>query len=728
MQTENDIAADAIESAFGIDEGIEEEISSVNISEVEPNPDHDRMPDPFEAPIKGFVFSRGEMEDYIRKHLESAMKEMGLSLRDMALRGGQDESGTDPNGNGKFLETVFEYDDLGRKIYEDEVQKYLDKYHPMAMEGVRVRFRPINDKQTGSLEDYWKNFIDRMEEKDREIKEAAARESQHLAQHSDDVPEPPPPKTEDPNDARDLDYQSKIDIDIYQDSSDKEKAKQKGGQRGVPFSKDEISQIAAALGTTTDLKQGGWILPDGRLLKFILDGIRRKEQDIGIGFTEERKHRISREIEQRRKNLAPHEHKEEGTGPYDINGYAQSQPVDPYGAQAEKTHPEAFPLEAIRGGLIRYALSSDGDTIEIDAYSMPTQGQMDVLEDIPEWIEFVNSGGYDRNKKDPEPTIEKDAELTYAQQEPPQPPMQQPTQDGIVDEDNYEKIRRKRQENADAETDDDNQRFNGENPNPAQEDIPTSRIIVIYVGSGDDDWWDYDTVEDVKQNLVKDIRTYWRDGKKPNEDFNLPEEQEDDGLDAHGATAVSADEALGFLKGRNADIFPKRTYRPRSTLLKQVDYETARRIIRENVSLIKTIPFLDVLKAEQKILGYFRLKVSRDQLARYFYRIADGAITKAWAQVIADDQINKASERLRVAKWKKNGVRMVRWVHCNMDEPRPYHKEKWDQKSGIFDGRPNGLNGFIFPIDYPPVIDTKTGERGYPGHLVNCRCHLEPVQ
>ena len=729
MKSTNALAADAILEAFGIDEETNEIASQVNVSEVNPNPDHDRIPDPFEGPIKGFVFSRGEIEDYIRKHLEEAMKKMGLSMRDMAVRGGVD-------GDRKFIEAVFEYDDLGRSIYEDEVLKYLDKYHPMAIEGVRVTFSPLNDKQTGSLDDYWKTFNDRMEEEDRQRKEEEAQRGRENAIHNDDVPEPPPPKVENPNDTRNLDYQSKIDVDIYQDNADPESAKGNGGLgKGVPFSRDEISQIAAALGTTTDLKKGGWILPDGRLLRFINDGIRRKEQDIGIGFTEERKRRISNEIKKIRENKNPDERKEQHTGPYDINGYAQSQPVDPWGSLAEKTYPEAFPLEAIRGGLIRYSLSSEGDVIEIDAYQMPTQGQLDVLEDLPEWIKFVNEGGYDRKEIKEQPKVEANEELTYAQSQPeqqPQQPMQQPAQDGMVDEDGFEKNRRERQENSDRKDEYANSRFNGENPNPDEEDIPKSRLIVIYVGSGDDDWWDYDTVEDVERNLIKDIRTYWRDGKKPNEDFNLPEEVEEDGLNAYGEAEesqnqVAQDETIGWLKGRNADIFPKRIYRPRSTLLKQVDYETARRIIRENVALIKTIPFLDVLKAEQKILAYFRLKITRDQLARYFYRIGDGTITKAWAEVIADDQINKASERLRVAKWKKNGVRMVRWIHDNYDEPRPYHKEKWNGKSGIFDGFPNGLNGYVFPIDFPPIIDPKTGERGYPGQMINCRCHLEPV-
>lgn len=700
--------------------------TDINISEVTPNPDIDRIPDPFEAPIKGFVFTRSQIEDYIRKHIEESMKEMGLTMRDMAVRGGTNGNGVGFNSNGKFLETVFEYDDLGRGIYEDEVLKYLDKYHPMALEGVRVKFRPINDKQTGSLDDYWKTFNDRMESEDKARKEEDARKSQYLSLHNADVPEPPPPRVENPNDTHNLDYQSKIDVDIYQDNADPGAAAKKtdkfGLSNGVPFSRDEISQIAAALGTTTDYRQGGWILPDGRLLRFITDGIRRKEQDIGIGFTEERKRRISNEIKKIRENKNPSEHKESTKGPYDINGYAQSQPVDPYGSLAEPSFPEAFPLEAIRGGLIRYAISPDGDGVEIDVYQIPTEGQVDALEDIHEWIKFVNDGGYDRDNK-PNPQVQSNAELTYTQ---PQQ-IQNAAQYRMVDEDNYEKTRRERQENADAKIDSSNNRFNSPIPNPSKEDIPSSRLIVVYVGSGPDDWWDYDNVEDVKRNLVKDLRTYFRDGKMPNEDFNIPEDYEDDGLDDHGENAVATDESVGWLKGRNADIFPKRIYRPRSTLLKQVDYDTARRIVREGVSLIKTIPMLDILKAEQKVLAYFRLKITRDQLARYFYRIADGAITRAWSEVIADDQINKASERLRVAKWRKNGVRMVRWVHCHMDEPRPYHKERWNGASGIFDGRPNGLNGYVFPIDHPPVIDLRTGERGYPGHLINCKCHLEPV-
>ena len=73
------------------------------------------------------------------------------------------------------------------------------------------------------------------------------------------------------------------------------------------------------------------------------------------------------------------------------------------------------------------------------------------------------------------------------------------------------------------------------------------------------------------------------------------------------------------------------------------------------------------------------------------------------------------------------GINKVRWIHGFPKEPRPYHARVWDGKSGKKDGHPNGLNGFIFSLDNPPIIDEKTGERGLPGRLPFCSCRMEPV-
>ena len=46
-----------------------------------------------------------------------------------------------------------------------------------------------------------------------------------------------------------------------------------------------------------------------------------------------------------------------------------------------------------------------------------------------------------------------------------------------------------------------------------------------------------------------------------------------------------------------------------------------------------------------------------------------------------------------------------------------YHEMDW----------PRGLNNGIFELEKPPVIDKRTGERGYPGQLPYCRCTIAAV-
>lgn len=83
-------------------------------------------------------------------------------------------------------------------------------------------------------------------------------------------------------------------------------------------------------------------------------------------------------------------------------------------------------------------------------------------------------------------------------------------------------------------------------------------------------------------------------------------------------------------------------------------------------------------------------------------------------------------------KFKKNyrGVQMCRWVHGGSENPRELHKGKWNGHSGKVNGKPNGLDGYVFPLDKPPVIGKdRSGReiRGFPGDLPNCSCLLVPV-
>lgn len=173
------------------------------------------------------------------------------------------------------------------------------------------------------------------------------------------------------------------------------------------------------------------------------------------------------------------------------------------------------------------------------------------------------------------------------------------------------------------------------------------------------------------------------------------------------------------------ETFPARIRKPRRPLIEQVDLNLAKHAIARHVALIKTIPAIMFPRIELMILRVFRGQSNRDGLIRWLHKTC--GVTAARARLIADDQIAKASEAFLRMKWEQQGVKYVKWVHGSSYEPRTYHRTTWNGKSGS-DGRPNGLNGFIFRMDNPPVIDLSTDERGYPAQLVGCSCHLEPIR
>lgn len=197
-------------------------------------------------------------------------------------------------------------------------------------------------------------------------------------------------------------------------------------------------------------------------------------------------------------------------------------------------------------------------------------------------------------------------------------------------------------------------------------------------------------------------------------------------IDVHcGREAVVEDTGIHGMKAPLSETLRKRIRRTKS-LIEYVQRDRARRIIAEGVGLIKTIPTEeDHRRIAMYVMRVFDGRATRDSFIAYLMRM--GGVDYARAQMIADDQLNKASERFLVEKWRGQGCKLVKWVHKGETNPRVYHLRKWNGVSGKRNGRPNGLNGYIFQIDSPPIIDLKTKERGYPGQMINCQCRLEPV-
>lgn len=133
--------------------------------------------------------------------------------------------------------------------------------------------------------------------------------------------------------------------------------------------------------------------------------------------------------------------------------------------------------------------------------------------------------------------------------------------------------------------------------------------------------------------------------------------------------------------------------------------------IVQNVELIKSIPDEYFLRIQGDIMRSIQ---QGDGTAGILRSVEEaGGITKRRARIIARDQTSKATSALNVARFRKLGVKRFRWQHSGGGkEPRKLHIE---------------MSGKIFDMDKPPVIDERTGERGFPGQAINCRCAMAPV-
>lgn len=131
-----------------------------------------------------------------------------------------------------------------------------------------------------------------------------------------------------------------------------------------------------------------------------------------------------------------------------------------------------------------------------------------------------------------------------------------------------------------------------------------------------------------------------------------------------------------------------------------------------NVSLIKSISGKYLEQVQDAVLR--NMQQGGTGLEGVLKEISHlGQVAERRADLIATDQVRKATAALNDAKLRRLGVKKFRWIHSGGGkEPRKLHLK---------------YNGMIFDLDDPPVIDERTGERGLPGQLINCRCTMAPV-
>jgi SPP1 gp7 family putative phage head morphogenesis protein len=133
--------------------------------------------------------------------------------------------------------------------------------------------------------------------------------------------------------------------------------------------------------------------------------------------------------------------------------------------------------------------------------------------------------------------------------------------------------------------------------------------------------------------------------------------------------------------------------------------------VTENVALIRSIPDQYFLDVQGAVMRNIQRGDGTAGVLREIER-AGGVATRR-AELIARDQVSKATSALNAARMKGLGIRKFEWIHSGGGkEPRKLHQR---------------MSGNIYSLDDPPVIDERTGERGLPGQLINCRCVMRPV-
>lgn len=176
-------------------------------------------------------------------------------------------------------------------------------------------------------------------------------------------------------------------------------------------------------------------------------------------------------------------------------------------------------------------------------------------------------------------------------------------------------------------------------------------------------------------------------------------------------TADTLRDSQTGLKRSLKDISADLTIKPTEQLKQVIDAAA-----QEAAGLIKRVP-VDYLPAVQG--DVMRSITTGNGLADLEPALRKRNVaTKNWAENVSKDQTRKIYNNVNKVRMQDAGLKKYEWIHSGgSNKPRKLHMDR----------APGGLNGGIFRLDDPPVIDDRTGERGIPGQLPYCGCTMRPI-
>ena len=134
-------------------------------------------------------------------------------------------------------------------------------------------------------------------------------------------------------------------------------------------------------------------------------------------------------------------------------------------------------------------------------------------------------------------------------------------------------------------------------------------------------------------------------------------------------------------------------------------------IVLENIRLIKSIEEQYLSQIEGALMRSIIDGGPKKDLIAVLAK--QKGISKRRAKNTAIDQVHKAYVHITTELMSEAGIDKFEWVYT--------YRSKTRRDDHV------AMNGNIYSINQPPVIDRKTGKRGLPGDIYNCKCAMRPV-
>lgn len=205
---------------------------------------------------------------------------------------------------------------------------------------------------------------------------------------------------------------------------------------------------------------------------------------------------------------------------------------------------------------------------------------------------------------------------------------------------------------------------------------------------------------------TKKLDNYWKEqDKKADELRKAIKEAEKD-----GASIDFKDKLKARLKDLQKDAFenvPQIEFKLDDVKLDEKSKKIAEDYTYNMEFWVKKWEAKNIVKMRQDVIKMYQEGARTERIAEYFEK--RWKIAKNKAHFLAVNESHLAASVIKSADYQAMGATSFKWGRSSSKEKRELHKTYYDK---------------IFRFDEPPIIDEKSGIKGLPRQIWNCKCHM----